>query len=90
MRSDCHGWSSVILYEFAACYLGVRPTKPGCSEITVRPLPCPLKKYGGSVPIGDKGVVTVEIETDERGKHTVNVHVPDGVKCICDFSQLDV
>lgn len=37
-RSDCHGWSSHPLYHFIASILGIRPTAPGCSEISIRPL----------------------------------------------------
>ena len=38
-RSDCHGWSSHPLYHFIASILGIRPTAPGCSAMSVRPLP---------------------------------------------------
>jgi hypothetical protein len=36
-RSDCHGWSSLPLYEYSAMLLGVRPKTPGYGEISIRP-----------------------------------------------------
>jgi hypothetical protein len=37
-RSDCHAWSAHPLYHFVASILGVRPTAPGCSAISIKPL----------------------------------------------------
>ena len=37
-RSDCHAWASALLYELPAVYAGVRPVKPGCTEMNVKPL----------------------------------------------------
>jgi hypothetical protein len=36
-RSDCHAWSSLPLYEFAANLLGVQPAAPGYKEIKIAP-----------------------------------------------------
>jgi hypothetical protein len=37
-RSDCHAWSAHPLYHFAVSILGIRPTAPGCSALSIRPL----------------------------------------------------
>lgn len=88
MRSDCHGWSAVPLYEFAACFLGVQPIAPGYAKVRIRPLPCPLKEYGGTVPVGDKGVVQVAI-CNKDGKYQVDVTLPEGLECEQDYSFLE-
>lgn len=86
MRSDCHGWSAFALYEFAACYLGVRPLAPGYAKIGIVPQPCPLTSYGGTVPVGDRGLVSIAFEKDASGCTAVRVSLPEGAECIHDFS----
>lgn len=89
MRSDCHGWSAVPLYEFAACFLGVKPLAPGYSKVGIIPQPVPLDSYGGKVPIGNGKVVEVSIAKDERGHYNVTVIVPESIEYITDFSKLE-
>lgn len=36
-RSDCHGWSAHPLYHYFASILGIRPEKPGCTEMSITP-----------------------------------------------------
>ena len=86
MRSDCHGWSAFALYEFAACYLGVRPLAPGYAKIGIVPQPCPLTSYGGTVPVGDRGLVSIAFEKDASGCTAVRVSLPEGAECVYDFS----
>ncbi len=54
-RSDCHAWSSLLLYELPAVILGVRPTAPGFEAYEVRPVPGYLQWAKGKVitPIGE-------------------------------------
>ena len=78
MRSDCHGWSSVALYEFTACYLGVQPIESGYGKVRIRPLACPLSSFEGCVPVGDYGEVSVKVRTDETGRH-IQVKIPKGL-----------
>lgn len=79
MRSDCHGWSSVALYEFAACYLGVQPIEPGYGKVRIQPLPCPLQSFQGVVPVGAYGEVFVRVWTEENGARRVQVKVSEGL-----------
>lgn len=79
MRSDCHGWSSVALYEFTACYLGVQPMESGYEKVRIKPLPCPLKAYQGTVPVGAHGEVSVRVWTEADGQKRVQVKIPKGL-----------
>ncbi len=36
-RSDCHGWSSIPIYDLTAMALGLRPEKPGYEAVCIRP-----------------------------------------------------
>ena len=49
-RSDCHAWSSLPLYEFTRCWLGVRAGAPGWRTIEVTPQGCGLPSLSGTVP----------------------------------------
>jgi hypothetical protein len=73
-RSDCHAWGAAILYELPAVYLGVRPAKPGFSEIAVKPVPGHLTAASGDV-ITPRGMVHVEWKKDEAG-NVQAVHSP--------------
>lgn len=90
MRSDCHGWSALALYEFATCYLGVRPLAPGYNKVEIRPLPCHLERYSGTVPVGEYGVVSVSVWKDEAGERHVQIQIPEGLSVQTDFSALGV
>ena len=89
MRSDCHGWSAIALYEFSACFLGVKPLTPGYSKVQIKPLPCLLDSYSGWVPVGENKVVKISVLKDEKGKKHVDVNIPDGIEYVCDFSKLN-
>lgn len=48
-RSECHGWGSAPVYEFAALRLGVRPAAIGYSEIQIAPYIRGLSHAEGTV-----------------------------------------
>ena len=73
-RSDCHAWGALMLYEFPRKALGVRPLKPGYSEIEVKPLAVYMKDARGSVPT-PHGAVDVDWTTD-GGRFTLHVVTP--------------
>lgn len=77
-RSDCHGWGALALYEFPAVVLGVRPSKPGFSEITVEPKADWLDWAEGRVPT-PKGYVSVSWSKDAQGKILINARGPEGI-----------
>jgi hypothetical protein len=49
-RSDCHAWGAHPLYHYVATLLGVRPTAPGMTAVTVAPQLGGLEWARGSVP----------------------------------------
>ncbi len=77
MRSDCHGWSALALYEFTRCILGVKPLEPGWTKIGIEPQVLSLPDFSGSV-ITPKGMVQVSWKCDS-GRFTISGQVPDNV-----------
>ncbi|NKD28197.1 hypothetical protein HED39_02605 [Enterococcus casseliflavus] len=84
-RSDCHAWGAVILYELPSITLGVRPTSPGFSTITIAPNAGYFNWAKGSV-ITPKGMVEVswekkagEIYLTYKAPESIKVIVPEGV-----------
>lgn len=80
MRSDCHGWSALPLYEFVTCYLGVRPLKPGFTEAGIFPRPCPFDFSGGTVPT-KHGKIHITVIKTENGERRMHVSLPAGIAC---------
>ena len=79
-RSECHGWSSVPLYELSAVILGVKPASPGFDTVTVKPYTETLEYAEGSVPT-PHGKIYVEWHK-ENGEVKLGVKLPDGVKLV--------
>ena len=77
MRSDCHGWSALALYEFPRCILGVKPLEPGWAKIGIEPHVLSLPDFSGSV-VTPKGVVQVSWEKQDE-HFSISGHVPDGI-----------
>ena len=50
-RSDCHAWSSHVLYHYFASILGIRPTAFGRRKIEIRPMKGPLSFAEGKSPV---------------------------------------
>jgi len=82
-RSDCHGWSSVPLYEYYRCILGVQSDCPGCEELVIRPFPMGRKRAEGKVCI-PQGTVAVKWRII-KDVFKIDVALPKGVraKVIC-------
>ncbi len=65
-RSDCHGWSTVPLYEMYHELLGVQPLKPGFEEVLVAPKCFEMGTMEGAV-CTPWGAVTVKRGVKEDG-----------------------
>lgn len=48
--SLCHAWSSLPVYYYQACVLGVHPLAPGFREFLIRPYPDRFFAVDGSIP----------------------------------------
>ncbi len=77
MRSDCHGWSALALYEFTRCILGVKPLEPGWTKIGIEPHVLSLPDFSGQV-VTPAGMVQLSWK-NEAGHYTLSGRVPDGV-----------
>lgn len=89
MRSDCHGWSAIALYEIPACFLGIKPLEPGYQKVLIKPYVVPLNSYSGKVPIGDNKFIEISIKKDINNKHFIDIKVPSGVEYELDLSQFN-
>jgi len=77
--SFCHAWSGGPTYNLSAEVLGVKPLKPGFSEVSVTPQWVGLTYASGIVPTV-KGDVRVAWQRDPAGKHTaVRVETVAGI-----------
>lgn len=77
-RSHCHAWSAAPGYFLPAYQLGVRPLKPGFTEILISPEPVDLLWCNGVVPTphGD-----VEVSWKRDDEFTISVALPAAVPC---------
>lgn len=76
-RSECHAWSSVLLYEYAACILGVRPLAPGYRKLQIAPHSLGRTCASGVVCI-PQGHVSVSWEKKSNG-FVVDIHLPGAI-----------
>lgn len=81
IRSMCHAWGGAPAHELLAEVLGVKPTKPGFTEVTISPNPCGLVFAEGMVPT-PYGDISVQWMQDETGLK-LHVDAPKDVKVIC-------
>jgi hypothetical protein len=84
VRSDCHAWGSIILYELPAVILGVRPTKPGFQSVEVRPNTAWLDNAQGTV-ITSRG--PVRVSWSKTGSDLqLDVDAPEGMEVVYEYS----
>lgn len=62
-RSDCHGWGAHPLFHYQATILGIRPSKPGFSTVSICPKPHHLRHIEGALP-HPKGMIKVLLKID--------------------------
>lgn len=76
-RSDCHAWGALALYELPSVVLGVRPSAPGFSEMTINPKAGHLTWAKGRV-ITPKGIAGISWK-QENNKIKVTASIPYGI-----------
>lgn len=77
-RSDCHAWSSLILYELPSAVLGVRPAAPGFSKVQIDPKMGALTWARGNV-VTPKGMVSVQWKKTADGRCDLEYILPEGM-----------
>lgn len=63
-RSDCHGWSTTPVFEFAHTLLGIKPKTPGFEEILIEPMQMEMGNMKGEIWTPG-GMVHVEREVQQ-------------------------
>ena len=79
VRSECHAWGALALYELPSVILGVRPVEPGYKLVKIAPVPGYMTYAKGCVktPVGE-----IRVEwTKKDGKIELNYVIPEGTKC---------
>ena len=82
-RSDCHAWSAIPLYEFTACYLGVKPLSPGYGKVLIRPLALWLPSCKGQV-VTPQGIIEVNY-TIAFGNLNLQVNLPENIEAVIEM-----
>lgn len=77
VRSDCHAWGALALYELPAVILGIRPGEPGFASIRFSPVPGVLTHAEGEV-ITPRGMVKAAWRM-ENGKMKKEITLPKGM-----------
>ncbi|USP81334.1 Six-hairpin glycosidase [Curvularia clavata] len=76
VRSDCHAWSSVPLYEFMVEVAGVRPAVQGWDHILIKPRVKLFTQFDARVPLG--GVLrpgVARVKWHKRGRTQITVDI---------------
>ena len=78
-HSFCHGWASGPTAFLSQTALGIRPTAPGFSTVSIEPNLGSLKWAEGTYPT-PHGIIKVRHERQTDGTIKSTVELPDGVK----------
>jgi len=77
VTSLCHAFSSTPLYDLPTYVVGIRPTKPGFTELTVSPMLGDLQWASATVPT-PRGEVTARWERRRENELDLSLFVPSG------------
>jgi hypothetical protein len=72
---------------FAEYLLGIRPTQPGLSEVTLLRSPSGLRQIEGAIP-SPEGILAVRWNLDPGGGGELNVTVPGAMHLKLDLASL--
>ncbi|KAK8847728.1 hypothetical protein IAR55_005587 [Kwoniella newhampshirensis] len=82
MRSDCHEWSSLPIWEYTAEVAGLRPLEPGWSKLLFSPRLSLLPSLSASINLGKRGLAHVEWTTSQGGSMAVSIKLPENLHLI--------
>ncbi|KAH7381975.1 Six-hairpin glycosidase-like protein [Cadophora sp. MPI-SDFR-AT-0126] len=71
VRSDCHAWGSVPIYEFISEVTGIKPAAPGWSKVAFQPRLRLFPRVDMAVPIGRMNDRVIEVNWKREGDETV-------------------
>lgn len=76
-RSDCHAWSSHIIYHYFASILGIRPVAAGFKQIEVTPQLNNFSFVSGTIPT-PQGNIKIDCHA-KRKESPLRIHIPSGI-----------
>lgn len=80
MRASlCHGWASGPTPWLMHHILGIRPTAPGCRQLTIEPHLGKLEWAKGTFPT-PLGNVRIDVRRNKKGKKLISVRAPKGIR----------
>lgn len=83
-RSDCHAWSSHVLYHYFSSILGIRPGAIGSNRWNIAPLPGGKIRRASGTMAHPAGAFRVAWEELDDGRLRIDYSVPDGIElAIC-------
>ena len=85
-RSDCHAWSSHIIYHYFASVLGIRPVAAGFKQVEIAPHPGNLTRVSAEMPI-PQGLITIDWQK-KRKESPLIVQIPSDTTRIQQNSSL--
>ncbi|KAH9214231.1 Six-hairpin glycosidase-like protein [Leptodontidium sp. 2 PMI_412] len=71
VRSDCHAWGSVPIYEFVAEVAGIKPAAPGFSKVAFQPRLRLFPHLNMTVPVGGINDKLIEINWERLDDETI-------------------
>lgn len=77
-RSDCHGWSASVCYDYLSVICGITPASAGFKSIRIEPNPGQLKHIEGKMP-HPSGFIEVSLNFN-GGLATGSVILPENTK----------
>ncbi|WP_159523021.1 alpha-L-rhamnosidase-related protein [Sunxiuqinia indica] len=77
-RSDCHAWSSSPNYDLLATVCGIRPSKPGFKEVSIKPAFGDLKTVHAQMPHSN-GIIEIELTRKGKSGITGFVSLPESI-----------
>ena len=87
-RSDCHGWSSVPIYEFTNKILGIQPNDDSFKSVTINPHFYNLEYAKGSVPTPFGKIDVMWRKKDNQ--YEINIVSPEKIKKVIAFYKFKI
>jgi len=77
-RSDCHAWSSHLMYHLLNSICGISPGKPGFQEVRIEPQLGTMESVEGKVA-HPSGTIQARYERNQNGTIHCEIVLPDEI-----------